>query len=196
MNAKPKIKNPKPQKSPRKARSQSDLARILGVTRQVVAARIKAGGAPPLGDTEAWIALLASDGRADGAAPPEWRAKLAEARHKLIAAQAAREELKLAAEQNRVVDRHQVESDIRAGISELYSNLDRVFCCELPPALIGLAEMDIRARCKTEIEELKRALRERFYALARAAQENDGPVPDQSHDSAVAPMATETTAHP
>src|ERR1700744_3030499 len=71
--------------------TQSQLARALGVTKQVVHWHIQNGDAPPLDDIAAWQALLAEIGR-EGTLPAKLREKIGVARARLIAAQAAKVE--------------------------------------------------------------------------------------------------------
>lgn len=64
-----------------------------------------------------------------------------------------------------LVSKDDVRRDIVAGMAEVYQTLDRVFCNELPPTLIGLDEMQIRNRVKKEIDQMKIQLRQRFAEM-------------------------------
>lgn len=75
---------------------------------------------------------------------------------------AQREKSKFEREQGQLASKSQVQRDLIAAMAELYGSLDRVFCNQLPPSLIGLHELDIRKRCKVEIERMKDAMRACF----------------------------------
>ena len=83
---------------------------------------------------------------------------------------AMREKDRYHRENQSLIGKEEVRSSMAAGVSELYSTLERVFCNELPPALIGLSEIEIRNRCMSEINQMKEAVRKRFQSLAAAAQ--------------------------
>jgi len=69
---------------------------------------------------------------------------------------------------NTVIDRAAVETGIHAAMLFQFSELDRVFCCELPPILKGLLEPAIRVISLKEIESLKTILRQKFSAISNA----------------------------
>ena len=84
-------------------------------------------------------------------------------------AQTLREELRLELDHGRMVERSEILEATRTGMGELFSALDRVFVCELPPVLKGLDERSIASRAKGEIEHLKHRLRQRFLRIAGKA---------------------------
>jgi len=59
----------------------------------------------------------------------------------------------------------QVAREVRASVTVVFADLDRVFTGTLPPVLKGLGEVDIRTRCGTEIERVKETMRARLLAL-------------------------------
>lgn len=91
--------------------------------------------------------------------------------NRLKRAQAKREELRLSKDQRSVIDRAEVEEKSQRAISVMLSELDRRFCSELPAIVKGLNELEIRAKHEEAIEELKRALREKFAQLATKEEE-------------------------
>lgn len=86
---------------------------------------------------------------------------------------ALREEIKYKHDAQLVVPKAEVSDGLRKAIAEFYAGLDRIFCNELPPLLVGAAdERAIRLRCKQEIDRLKSALKEQFERLGNETKEN------------------------
>lgn len=88
---------------------------------------------------------------------------------RLKKAQAEREEIRLAKDRRTVIPHAEVAAGINSGVAILFSDLDRVFASELPPALVGLDALAIRAKVLSEIERLKTLLREHFAAMENPA---------------------------
>jgi len=65
----------------------------------------------------------------------------------------------------KVMDMDQAETEIRACMGALFSELDRVFVSELPGSLKGQDELAISAKCQGEIDRMKKSLREKFQSL-------------------------------
>lgn len=82
-----------------------------------------------------------------------------------------REKIKYEKETESVISKADVEQGLGEALAELFGTIERVFCSELPPALVGLDEMEVRARCKSEITAAKERLRERFGELAGIQKE-------------------------
>lgn len=86
-----------------------------------------------------------------------------------------------------LVSKDDVCRDVVAGMAEVYQTLDRVFCNELPPTLVGLAEMAIRHKCQGEIEQMKESLWKKFDCYADAGPapggEDEVPSSDSSESS-------------
>lgn len=80
---------------------------------------------------------------------------------------------KLRYEENRgyLADKREVVQGLKAGQAEVFAMLERIFCAELPPALVGLREIELRDKCQSEIEKVKAALRKRFEEMAKIAGE-------------------------
>ena len=104
---------------------------------------------------------------------------------------ARREKLRYEHETGALASKSEVRSDLIAAMAELYGSLDRVFCNQLPPAFVGLVELDIRKRCKAEIEAMKESMRTRFakFVTAASVQETASAssldLPDSSDSSGV-----------
>lgn len=85
-------------------------------------------------------------------------------------AQALRERIRLSEDQERVIDFGAVHEFHRALVGALFSDLDRIFCNELPPALKGQTEIRIRTRCARDIERLKRTMEKQVQEFSRNGQ--------------------------
>jgi hypothetical protein len=88
------------------------------------------------------------------------------ARGELDQWRAGRERIKFLRESKKVVLKEEVKSDGQEAMAVLFETLERVFCAELPPALVGLRELEIYNRCRAEIDTLKDVLREKISKLA------------------------------
>lgn len=85
---------------------------------------------------------------------------------------ALREEIKYKHESQLVVPKAEVADGLRKAVAEFYGALDRIFCNELPPLLVGAAdERAIRLKCKQEIDRLKGALKEQFERIGQTEKE-------------------------
>ena len=81
-----------------------------------------------------------------------WSEKLDEFRAK-------REEIKLKIDKELALDADETETAVKSATALLFGELDRLFITELPPALKGLDERAIRARCRGVIGALKAEVR-------------------------------------
>lgn len=93
-------------------------------------------------------------------------AKQVGSRTRLDDFRAGREEIKFKKEAQLVVDKTEVRSGLQQALGEMFGVLDRVFLSELPAAIVGLKEVEIRARHRQEIGLVKTALKERFDQIA------------------------------
>ena len=62
----------------------------------------------------------------------------------------------------KLVDFDEVAEVIHFASARTNSELDRVFCNELPPVLKGLDESAVRSKCQTAIETVRDRLKEAF----------------------------------
>lgn len=149
-----------PNMKPKKPkRTQQQLAKLLGVSRQVIGHHVKSGKAPALEDIAAWESHLAVNGRA-GSLAPESRDEIAVERRRILKATANRLEDEEAMRRGKFIDYDDVKQFHVRLIGQLFSDLDRVFANELPPALKGLDETAVRTRVLAEIEAIKERLRQ------------------------------------
>src|ERR1051325_11095648 len=86
----------------------SDLARRLGVTRQLISVHRKKPGAPAIQDIEAWGVFLAAVGR-EGSCPPKLREQIARRRLGLLGILEERERVKLLREQDLTIPKADVQ---------------------------------------------------------------------------------------
>ena len=106
----------------------------------------RSGNRVELGELLKW--LFAED---RAASATNWGLKLDEYRAK-------REEIKLKKEQSTALDADEVRDAVAAGVAMLFAEQERLFLTELPPALKGMDEVTIRARCETAIASMKIAV--------------------------------------
>lgn len=161
----PKRKAPiadRPQKMTRRK-----LASILGVKYHTLSWHIRNSDTPDLADIEGWKAFLAERGRA-GTSPVALRESAAEAKTRLLKAQADRVERENQEAASQLVPIEAVRQGAQIIMGELFSNLERLLFVELPPVLAGLRELEIRDRNRKELEALKDILRIRFDEAAKA----------------------------
>ena len=146
--------------------TRKELADALGVKVTNIGYHIRAGDHPPINDVEAWKNLLAVKRRNKGGSP-DVLSDLAQARHRLTIAQALRAEREERHAAGEIIDLAEARAACRTLMADLFATLDRIFCVELPPSIAGMNELDMRAKCRIEIEALKKTLREQYAALAR-----------------------------
>lgn len=144
---------------------QKALAATLGISLKALQFHIQSGLGPPLHDVPAWLEFLASVGR-QGSAPPDIRRETADARRRLVEAQAKKVERENLEASRLLVPVADIEDGLKAIMSEVFVVLERVFCSELPPLLAGLDEVGVRTKCRKEIEEMKASLKTRFNEMA------------------------------
>ena len=151
----------KPHKLKSKTQTKSAFAGQLGISRQLLNAHLRRPDHPKLGDVPGWTAHLAAHGR-DGSAPPDLKRKIAEAR--LAVLKQTERGLRQANDERdgRTIGKDEVSTGIKSCVALMFSELDRLFLNELPPALKGLDELAIKARCNGAIASLRASLRERF----------------------------------
>lgn len=82
---------------------------------------------------------------------------------------AKREKNRRLKEEGAMIERAAVTSGIQGGMSILFSELDRIFLAELPPAAKGLTEVKIRGLAEESVKSLRDQLREKFNSIAEAA---------------------------
>jgi hypothetical protein len=78
---------------------------------------------------------------------------------------AEREEIRLAKDRAEVIDRSNAHRGIAAGVSVLFTELERHFLSELPPTLVGLDALAIRRVSEKKIEGLRETLRTKFAEI-------------------------------
>jgi hypothetical protein len=148
----------------KKKLTQSSLAALLGVTRQLIASHRKKPDAPALNDVTGWTVYLAQKGRA-GSAPPDLRRAIAQERLAIL-----RETKKKLARENEVQAGRMMETaDAKRQAAEAmaltFSELER-FANEWPPALAGQDADSIYERIHSAIESLRVTLKKKFEFIS------------------------------
>jgi len=94
-------------------------------------------------------------------------------RAELDAWRSRRERLRYLTEAGEVVERGVVRDGIRAGMAELFAALDRALAGELPPAVVGLRELEVRGKVKEALEAAKAGFRGRMAGLGGGIKEGE-----------------------
>lgn len=121
--------------------TQSKLAEIVGVSRQLVAFHVKTGKAPKLDDIDGWLEHLAAVGK-DGSLPPELRKKIAQQRYRLLKANADKAEMEHMLRRKEAVEFEFVEQFIGHMVDVFFAEIERMRH-EFPVALKGRTEVEI-----------------------------------------------------
>lgn len=79
--------------------------------------------------------------------------------------QSKREKLRYDREAGRMIDKSEARSGAQTAMSAVFSEIDRLFLTELPPALKGRDEGAILAELKRKVSELRKELRRKFDAI-------------------------------
>lgn len=90
---------------------------------------------------------------------------------RLKRAQAKREELRLAQDQERLADRDEIDDQLRRIMAAQLATERRFFCSEFPAMAKGRTELEIRALAEKQIEQAHSRIREQFAALAKRYDE-------------------------
>lgn len=148
--------------TPEWAESVAAAARATGISRQSLSGYKRAGcpafqpdGRVNLAGLAAW---LDTHGKRTSTDTAEMRAE----RLRILRARANRLEAENAERAGLMVARSEAAERIRCGMMTVFSELDRLFCNELPPVLKGLDEVAILAQCRATIEQLRVTLKEKF----------------------------------
>jgi hypothetical protein len=137
--------------------TQSRLAALLGVSRQLIAHHVKTGKAPKLTDAEAWFEHLAVNGR-EGSLPREMRKEIAQERLRLIRAQAERVEIENQEKRGETVQFSVVLNLLHQIVGVFFfGELERL-AFEFPPLLKGKNEIEINEECNKQTERIKVSL--------------------------------------
>ncbi len=91
-------------------------------------------------------------------------------RTRLDEIKANREQLKYDNEMKKMASKDEVKAGLQTGMAEVFSILERLFCSELPPRVLGLRELQVREICRAAIEECKVALRDSFKKWIEEAE--------------------------
>lgn len=152
-------------------KSQQRLADALGVSRQLINYHVKRGQDPPdTLDDVAWRVYLESVSKGGVLGDmDDTEVRRATLREKL---RLAKEKADEAVRDNQIaagelIDRATISDGLARAIGIMFSELDRVFCAEVPARVKGRDEIGIRHICRTEIERLKESLKEKFAEMGK-----------------------------
>jgi len=149
-----------------KVRNQNQLAKALGVSRQLIAHHVKSGNAPPLSDVHAWAEYLAAHGR-DGSVPPELKPKFLLLRLAILQETERKLTRDNAHADGRLIDRSSVVTGCREAMALTFGELERLFLSELPPIARGLDEHGIKAEAERLLVELMATAKPAFEKIGR-----------------------------
>jgi|ERR1043165_2143102 transcriptional regulator with XRE-family HTH domain len=152
--------------SKQKKITQSDLAKQLGISRQLVAHHQKTGKAPALDDLSGWVAYLAACGR-EGSVPKQYREKIAEQKLRILTATAAKLELEKDEKEKTLINRDNAFRFIDRMVGQIFfGELERLKM-ELPNTLVGKNEVEIHVEVGEQIKVVKKILRNEFEKYRR-----------------------------
>jgi hypothetical protein len=143
--------------------NQTELAKKLGVTRQLLSAHKKNPLAPKTNSFADWKTFLATIGR-DGSAPIDVRRKIAEKRLAILHEQhiaAQRENAKAAGD---MVSFQECRRQASEAAATYFAEWERG-CRELPPILKGMDEISIFKKLTQRLEEIRETLNRAFDAV-------------------------------
>jgi hypothetical protein len=153
----------KPSRPPANA---SELARALGVSRQLVAYHQKQPGAPAVHLVAAWQEFLSMQGGARLAATysAEDKAEIGKLKKRLLAAQVVALETENEREAGRLIPLAEVKTQAADALAFVFSETDR---CEreTPAALAGLEAIECQRVLKKFFCDMRAHSRERFDAV-------------------------------
>lgn len=138
----------------------AELARQLGVSRQLIAAHQSKPGAPELSDTESWQEFLAAFGR-EGSTPKELRNQIAAERLRLLKAMGEKAERANAVEAGKMLPADEVADTIRRAVATAFSVIEKSFD-GLPCVIAGLPADQIADHLRKSLDGFKNALRDGF----------------------------------
>jgi hypothetical protein len=168
----PKRAVKRPKQSKAAPSNWSDLARLLGVTRQALQVHRKrlTQEAPSVGDVDGWTLVLAADDSRTGTAPKKIRESIARARLRLLRTAGDREALKLSKERDEVIEKAVAGPQIARAITAFWNALDRIAEIELPCDLKGCDENQIREKLCAAFHRVKASLRDELEAMAEGGK--------------------------
>ncbi len=125
--------------------NQNQLAKALGISKQLMSLHLKNPEAPKaLDDIDGWTKFLAVHGR-EGSAPPDLRRAISQKRLELISQQVAKAE-----RENKEAFKHLERSEDVAKCQKLavttFSAEVQRMVRDLPSVLVGLTEVEIRQK--------------------------------------------------
>lgn len=146
-------------------KTHSELAKTLGVSRQLITAAASKPDAPKIDDVDAWREYIAAHGRT-GSLPADLRRKIGEARLAILEEQKISAKRENARQAGELVPMLECQRQAAEAMSYTFSELERI-AQTTPPALAGLDAISIFKRLKSEIERMRKTLKEKFQAIGK-----------------------------
>lgn len=137
--------------------TQSDLAKQLGISRQLVAHHQKTGKAPALDDLSGWVAYLAACGR-EGSVPKQYREEVAKQKVRILTATADKLEFEKAEKRKMLLERGNVFRFLNRLMNELFfGELERLKT-EFASSLVGKDAAGISMAVDAQIDVVRERL--------------------------------------
>lgn len=149
----------------RKSMTQSDLAAILGTTRQAIAHHEKSGDAPKRDDLAGWETLLASKGRTSSD-PKGLRHDLAKARLAIAEEQGVKLKRENLVAAGKLIDLAEVSRQ-SADAENFYHSQMEALERTAPAMLRGCNEIEIRDKLGEFLKRLRQLSREKFRDVGK-----------------------------
>jgi hypothetical protein len=164
---------------PKKKQTKSGLAKMLGVSRQLIGRHADKPDAPALDDLAGWTEYLAAMGR-EGSMPKEFRKDIAEQRIRLLRAQSERLELENAETRKEFIPRTDARHFMRVLVTDLmFGELQRL-CDEWPVKLRGKTTEQIDAECAAQLDKVRDSLTSRLEGWIKALEAQAASIPDDA----------------
>lgn len=137
-----------------KPRTQSELARALHVSRQVISYHIRQADAPPISDLAGWREYLATSARLPAVFTSEDKQVIAALKVRLLQSQVELSERKNAVDARQFVAAEQVREQCLKHIGALFCSLERLLVSEMPVRCKGLDEIGIYGVTKPAFDKI------------------------------------------
>ena len=148
----------------------SKLAKVLGVSRQVISAQRRPGNdSPALDDVAGWTAHLAAHGRVGSQAGGDLKKQIAVERLAILRETKAKMEMENAQRRGETVAYGEARRQASEAAALYFAELDRM-CRELPPIIKGLDEIGVFRKLEQRREEIRETLNRAFDAVGEQSK--------------------------
>lgn len=143
----------------------SELAEVLGVSRQLLNAHRKKPDAPKLGDVSGWTTWLAQHGR-EGSAPPQLREAIAKERLKILRETDRKLKRENDVASGLLMERAEAKRENAKAWAFIFEQLENRLCNQLPPILAGRSAVEIFEQLSEFKELMRKTAKEKFEKAA------------------------------